>query len=116
MSDTSDAKRQPGTQGLPVLCTWVCTGLGLGAWGLYVRRTWAWRWMVLGFRVYDVEGLGRACAQDVGAAVEGSRGAPGKDNDPFSRRQTQSQNYWTTRREGASSSMQFRAQFMSYRT
>ena len=42
-------------------------------------------------------------AQDVGAAVEGSRGAPGKDNDPFSRRQTQSQNYWTTRREGASS-------------
>ena len=39
--------------------------------------------------------------KNVAAAVEGSRAALA-GADPFSRRQTQSRNYWTTRRKGAS--------------
>ncbi len=38
--------------------------------------------------------------KNVAAAVEGSRAAMA-GADPFSRRQTQSRNYWTTRRNGA---------------
>ena len=38
--------------------------------------------------------------KNVAAAVEGSRAALA-GADPFSRRQTQSRNYWTTRRNGA---------------